>query len=260
MDDAFSIDSLPDNAAALKSIIVTLAHQRDEAARQRDEAARQLEQAQLKALRLEHQLEQLRKRYYGPRADKLDIGQLLLEFAVALEGRPINPDDLPPPMSVEQAAASHVRRVKRGRRNLADCNKLPVVRQVHDLSEDEKRCPCCGKERQKIGEESTWKLECLPARFIRIEDVQIKYACKHCQQSDNPQITLAGKPPAPIDKGMAGPGLLAYVMTSKYADHLPLYRLESIFSRNGFEIDRSPVPELMEPAMWPTWSSPCTSA
>src|SRR5205807_10321064 len=57
--------------------------------------------------------------------------------------------------------------------------------------------------------------------------------------ADNPQITLAEKPLQPIDKGMAAPGLLAYVVTSKFADHLPLYRLESIFGRNGFEIDRS---------------------
>lgn len=122
-----AVQPLPDDPAALKSIIATITRQRDEAARQRDEA-------QLKALRLEHQLEQLKKRYYGPRADKLDLGQLLLEFAVALEARPINPDDLPPPMSLEQAAASNVRRVRRGRRKIADLHKLPVLRNVHDLS------------------------------------------------------------------------------------------------------------------------------
>ena len=54
-----------------------------------------------------------------------------------------------------------------------------------------------------------------------------------------PRSTLADKPAQPIDKGMAGPGLLAYVVTSKYADYLPLYRLKSIFERNGFEINRA---------------------
>lgn len=226
MDDALSPASLPDDPAALKSIIAQM--------------ARQLEEAQLKALRLEHQLAQLKKRCYGPRADKLDVGQLLLEFALALEGRPLNGDDLPPSVSSGTvAAASAVRRVKRGRRNIASFENLPVVRNVHDLTDDQKSCSCCGNQRQKIGEESTWQIEYFPGHFARIEHVQIKYACKHCQQSDNPQITLAPKPPAPIDKGMAGPGLLAFVMTSKYADHLPLYRLESIFARNGFEIDRS---------------------
>jgi transposase len=254
MDDAFSLTSLPDDPAALKSIIVTIAHQHDaritELEQERDRRITELEtkqrelekkQAELEMhkLRLEHQLEQLRKRYYGPRADKLDVGQLLLEFAVALEGRPINPEDLPPPLSLEQAAASNVRRVRRGRRNIADFNKLPVIPRTHDLSEDQKSCPCCGNQRQKIGEESSWEIEFFPGHFARIQHIQIKYACKHCQQSDNPQITLAPKPPAPIDKGMAGPGLLAHVITSKYADHLPLYRLENIYDRHGFEIDRS---------------------
>jgi len=223
---------LPDDPSALKAIITTLARQRDEAARQRDEA-------QLRALRLEHQLEQLKKRYYGPRADRLEVGQLLLEFACALEQRPVGPRDLPPPMTVEQAAALPVRRVGRGRRNVGDFDKLPVIRHVHDLGEDQKPCPCCGQGRQKIGQESTWQVEFFPGHFARIEHVQVKYACKHCQQSDNPQITLAPKPPQPIDKGMAGPGLLAHVVTSKFADYLPLYRLEAIYARNGLEIDRS---------------------
>lgn len=219
---------LPDDPAALKAIITTLARQRDE--------------AELKALRLEHQLEQLKKRYYGPRADRLEVGQLLLEFACALEQRPVDERDLPPDSVSSGAVVSSpaVRRVKRGRRNIADFDKLPVIRSVHDLSEDQKSCPCCGEPRQKIGEESTSQIEFFPGHFTRIEHVQIKYACKHCErEAQNPQITLAEKPLQPIDKGMAGPGLLAYVVTSKYADHLPLYRLESIFSRNGFEVDRS---------------------
>ncbi|HLY67326.1 MAG TPA: IS66 family transposase, partial [Chloroflexota bacterium] len=157
------------------------------------------------------------------------------------EGRPINPDDLPPSGgSGTVAAAANVRRPRRGRRNIGDFERLPLVQETHDLSEDQKPCPCCGQERQKIGQESSWQLDYLPGHFIRIEHIQIKYACQHCEHNaDNPQITLAEKPLQPIDKGMAGPGLLAFVMTSKYADYLPLYRLESIFQRNGFEIDRS---------------------
>jgi hypothetical protein len=69
--------------------------------------------------------------------------------------------------------------------------------------------------------------------------VRIKYACRGCEQNAmNPNIELADKPVQPIEKGMAGPGLLAYVVTSKFADYLPLYRLENIFARSGFEIDR----------------------
>src|SRR5690348_10509405 len=166
---------LPDDPALLKSMIAALMHQRDEAARQRDEASRQRDEAQLKALRLEHQLEQLKKRYYGPRADRLEVGQLLLEFACVLESRPVNGDDLPPGTPPEQSVSPAVRRVKRGRRNIGDFDKLPVVRSVHDLGEDQKPCPCCGKQRQKIGEESTFQVEFFPGHFARIEHVQVKY-------------------------------------------------------------------------------------
>jgi transposase len=83
-------------------------------------------------------------------------------------------------------------------------------------------------------------VEFIPGHFERIEHVRIKYACKKCEQNaENPNIALADKPAQPIDKGMAGPGLLAYVVTSKFSDFLPLYRLENIFQRNGLEISRA---------------------
>jgi transposase len=261
MDDV-AVQSLPDDPQALKAMVLTLVRERDAATqerdaatRERDAATRREQQAQLKAqqlelekLRLAHQLEQLKKRYYGPRADKLEVGQFLLEFAVALEKRPVNPDDLAAEGAAQAAAAVAsdmaqqvaVRRIKRGRRDIGALDKLPMVRQVHDLDEEEKHCDR-GHPLVKIGEEITWQVEYFPGYFARIQHVQIKYGCtQHCEPNgDNPQITLAPKPPAPIDKGMAGPGLLAYVITSKFADHLPLYRLESIFGRNGLEIDRS---------------------
>ena len=210
----------------------------------RKERDRRVAELELDKLRLQHQLDQLKKRYYGPRADKLELGQLLLGFAVALESRPLNAQDLPHRAGTDGTTGEHaactLRRVKRGRRDIAALDKLPVVQKVHDLSEDQKPCPCCGTARQKIGQESTWQVEYFPGHFARIEHVQVKYACKHCERNaDNPQITLADKPRQPIDRGMAGPGLLAYAITSKYADYLPLYRLESIFARNGFEVDRS---------------------
>ena len=235
MDSASSILSLPDDPAILKQIIATRT-------RERDDVQRKAQQLEIEKLRLEMELLRLKKWYYGPRADRLqtpgDVAQLLLEFAQELESRPVNPADLP--ADVPEAEVKTVRRVRRGRRNLAAFDHLPVTRKVHDLADADKPCPCCGEMRQKIGEESSWQLEFIPGQFERIENVRIKYACKHCEQNaENPQITLAEKPLQPIDKGMAGAGLLAYVVTSKFADYLPLYRLQNIFQRNGFEINRA---------------------
>jgi transposase len=263
MEDAQSISSLPDDPQSLKQIIVNLSRQREEAARQRDEWKQKHDQKQLdhqrleaekqqlhiEKLRLEVELLRLKKWYYGPRADTLqtpgDLAQMLLNFAGDLESRPIDPADLPPdqaPGSDGEAEASPVsnRRVGRGRRNLAAFKNLPVTRKEYDLPDDQKPCPCCGGMRCRIGQESSWQIEYTPARFERIEHVRFKYACKHCEQEAiNPSITLADKPVQPIEKGMAGPGLLAYVVTSKYADYLPLYRLENIFERNGLSISRA---------------------
>ena len=270
MDDASCFTSLPDDPAALKSIVATLIRRCDEASRQRDEASRQRDELsrqrdelsrrcdeahrqsqelEVQKLRLEMELLRLRKLYYGPRADRLstagDVAQMLLQFAGELEARPLDPQDLPPGDNAEAGAGvveagRSVRRVRKGRRDLATLEHLPVTRHVHDLPEDQKPCPCCGAVRDRIGEESSWQVEYVPGHFERLEHVRVKYACRRCEQAAQPpQIALADKPPQPIDKGMAGPGLLAYVVTSKFSDYLPLYRLEAIFARNGFAIDRA---------------------
>jgi len=272
------VSHLPDDPAALKAIIADLKRQQDEEvaelqSRQRriaelEEQTLQLEkerqEMEVQKLRLAMELLRLKKWYYGPRADTLryegDVAQMLLGFAATLEARPLEAADGPAeaPADTEVPgpdAARTARRVKRGRRNLAGFDHLPLSRHVHDLSEQDKLCTCCGKPRAPIGQEVSWQVEYVPGHFERLEHVRIKYACKHCERNaDNPQITLADKPPAPIERGMAGPGLLAYVITSKYADYLPLYRLENIFERNGLEISRSTqcvwcrdVADLLEP-------------
>ena len=244
MDDAPTVTALPDDPQALKAMIAALARERDAATRQRDEAARDRDAWQIKFLRAETELLRLKKWYYGRKADTLasqgDVAQLLLGFGAQLEARPVDLDDIPADVNLQAVETKTVRRVKRGRRNLADFDQLPVIRQEHDLPEEHKPCPCCGEIRQRIGQETSWQIEYVPGHFERIEHVRFKYACKHCDQSgDGGNVALADKQRQPIEKGLPGPGLLAFVVTSKFSDYLPLYRLESIFERNGFEIDRA---------------------
>ena len=85
------------------------------------------------------------------------------------------------------------------------------------MSASERACPCCGIERKEIGTDESWQIEYLPGRFERIHHVRKKYACPGCESNgDNPQMETAAKPETAIDKGMAGPGLLAYIVTSKF--------------------------------------------
>ena len=246
MEDASLITSLPDDPAILKSMIVTLARERETARQQRDAVARDRDTWHVKFLRAETELLRLRKWYYGRKADTLttpaDVAQMLLSFGQQLEARPFDPAGDIPAVDVDpqMMQAKTIRRVKRGRRNLGAFDQLPTICQEHDLSDDQKLCPCCGEMRLRIGSETSWQLEYVPGHFTRIEHVRHKYACKQCEaEALHPQIELACKPAQPIDKGLPGPGLLAFIVTSKFSDYLPLYRLESLFERNGFEIDRA---------------------
>lgn len=96
--------------------------------------------------------------------------------------------------------------------------------------------------RHIIGKETHEQLDYVPAKVKVIEHVRLKYGCRHCEAEaspDGPQIALADKPMQPIEKGLAAPGLLSYVIVSKYGDPLPMHRLESILQRHGIEIARS---------------------
>jgi transposase len=249
VDNAANLVALPDDSQALKAMLRTLVRERDDEKRRADEHERRAEQEarrgdelRVEMLRLQLELERYKKWYYGPRADRLqspgDLAQMLLNFAEQMDRKPINPDDVP--SRSEPAEELRLLKRRKGRRNLANFENLPVTTQVHELSAAERACPCCGIERKEIGADESWQVEYLPGHFERIHHLRKKYACTSCESNgNNPRMETAAKPEMAIDKGMAGPGLLAYIVTSKFSDYLPLYRLEDIFQRQGFEISRA---------------------
>jgi transposase len=109
-----------------------------------------------------------------------------------------------------------------------------LPREVHTHLPDEVACTRCGGELRKLGEDVSEMLEYLPASFKVIRHVRPKLSCTKCDV-----IVEAPAPSRPIDRGLAGPGLLAHVLVSKYADHLPLYRQSEIYAREGVDLDRS---------------------
>ena len=260
--DADLVD-LPEDSESLKAVVRSLLRERDherqraeeqtrraEEQRQRAEEQRQraeeqvgrAENLQVELLRLQLELERFKMWYYGPRADRLqccgDLAQLLLNFAEELDRKPIDPDDVGS-QAESQQQQRHVKR-RKGRRNVANFENLPVTTHVHELSPAERACPCCGQQRKEIGADESWQVEYLPGHFMRLHHVRKKYGCAGCEsKGDNPRMEAAAKPETAIDKGLAGPGLLAYIVTSKFTDYLPLYRLEDIFARQGFEISRA---------------------
>jgi len=111
----------------------------------------------------------------------------------------------------------------------------PRRRLVYDVPEAAKVCGECGHEKKLIGQEVTEQLEYVPASTFVIEHVQLKYACPCCKAG----VVQGVKPAQPIEKCIAGPGLLAHVIVSKYSDHSPLYRQEAILARHGVELSRA---------------------
>ena len=133
--------------------------------------------------------------------------------------------------------AAHSRK-KRGRKPLP--KDLPRIDIVHDLSEEEKQCGC-GQRKSCIGEEISEKLDYLPARLQVERHIRLKYACKNCEgvEDDGPTVMIAPAPVQLIPKSNATAGLLAHIAVSKFADAVPLYRQQKIFSRLGIDLSRA---------------------
>jgi len=137
---------------------------------------------------------------------------------------------------VEQSglAAQQPKRERAGRQPLPD--HLPRIEHRHEPES----CTCgqCGKDLVKIGEDISEQLDVEPARFFVHRHIRPQYACRSCET-----VSAAPIPPAVIDGGMAAPGLLTWVMVSKFMDHLPLYRLEQIAARSQVPLARSTLAE-----------------
>jgi len=156
--------------------------------------------------------------------DQLDLFETLWKSA-----HPEEENDAEPPAEEEPKPEEPQTKKRVGRQPLA--RHLVRERVVHDLAESEKHCACCGKDLRLIAEETSKRYEFIPAVMKVIEDVRLKYACD-CT------VKTADKPAQPIEKSTAGASVLAQVIVSKFADHLPLHRQEKIFERHGVEISR----------------------
>ena len=181
--------------------------------------------------RTERLLRQLLEAKTGRKSEQLSREQLALfaqatsaaEAGLAIpepEAEPDDEDREPPPGDTGGSKP-------RGRKPLAQ--HLKRERIEHDLPEREKHCAQCDQDLRRIGEEISERYEYLPAQMKVIEDACFTYACA-CT------VKTASKPAQPIEKSTAGASLLAQVIVSKWADHLPLHRQAKMFGRHGIEL------------------------
>ncbi|MDX2355223.1 IS66 family transposase [Stutzerimonas xanthomarina] len=186
--------------------------------------------AQGKVTQLQEQNALLLQRLFGRKSEQTvdpDSPQLsLLNEAEALL-------DVVPKASAEEADEEVVAPTRRRGKRKPLPAELPRVEVIHELPEHELRCTC-GACKQVIGEETSEQLEIIPMQVRVIRHIRKTYACKACETAP----VTADKPAQLIEKSLASPSVLAMLLTTKYADGIPLYRFEKMLSRHGVDIPR----------------------
>jgi transposase len=202
------IETLPDDNVALKDIVAQLAGWNE---------------------RLLVEVGRLRRHVFGQKSERLPDGQQIFGWygTVVEEAPPAPEKPAPPPESAKKKG--------HGRRVIP--SDLPRQTILHDLSEEEKNCGKCGKKMRPFDWEISEQLEVEPARIFVLSHVRPKYGCA----DDDCKGTIRIAPPAtsPMDRGLAGPGLIASTIVDKFDDHLPCYRQSERWDRQGIEIARS---------------------
>ena len=184
---------------------------------------------------LEEKLRLATHQQFAPTSEKLAaLGQIDLFFNEA-EALGTKPDDQT--QASETVVPEHKR--ARGKRKPIDAT-LPRVRVEHDIADDKKAC-ACGCQLTRIGEVTSEQIDLIPARAQVLQHVRFKYACRSCEGTshDGPAVMMAEMPAQPLPKTNCSPGLAAFVTVSKYADGLPLYRLEGILNRYMISVSRT---------------------
>lgn len=182
---------------------------------------------------LKEQLRLLTSKRFGASSEKTLPGQLELPLFNEVE-KEANPE-LPEP-AVE--TITYRRRKTRGQRQLM-LENLPVETIEYRLSEEEQVCSCCGGKLHEMSTEVRQELKYIPAEVKVVKHVRYVYSCRHCEREElETPIQTASMPKPVIAGSLASPSIVAYIMSQKYVEGLPLYRQEKQFQRIGLALSR----------------------
>jgi len=224
------IDFIPDDLPTCQQRLRALLERFHDLERQLEEFVATTEELERSHACLKEEYLALKRLIFGPRRERLPEApgqQRLFD------------DGAPPPPSVEstdtvpdEESPSRKRKKGHGRRPIPD--HLPRTDVPHDVPPEARVCDC-GRDKVRIGEDVTEQLEYEPGKLFVFRHIYPKYACSCCKDG----VTSAPPAAGPIEGGLAGPGLLAYVIVNKFSDHLPLYRQQDVLSRHGIFLARS---------------------
>jgi transposase len=212
----------PADIETLHALLAAARAERDCAIAERDQAVAQID-------RLRHLLRQLQRAQFGRRSEKLDPEQLLLaleDIEQAIAGDAAREDK-------KDAAAARERAQKRRANRGALPAHLPRVDVT--IEPEDMNCPCCKAPMHVIGEETSQRLDVVPAQFRVIVTHRPKYACRACEQA----VVVAPAPERLIKGGLPTEAMVAYVLVAKYAWHLPLYRQAQMLLAQSLDIKRA---------------------
>lgn len=219
-------DTLPDEMNALRALILA---ERAAHAAERDKLAARNE-------RLEAIIAEIRRAHFGRKSERITDDQLSLaleELETSLAKAETEDEKADPALKTERT-----RKRRAGRNESLD--HLPHEEVV--IEPESKICPCCGGELHVIGEDTSKRLDKVPAKVRVIVTKRPKYACRTCEKTGADEVAGIVQAPAParlIEGGLPTEAMVADVVVSKHADHLPLYRQSQILARHGVKIERS---------------------
>lgn len=217
---------LSNDPAVLKAMIAAL-----QAENQKMSASLRAHDLLVQALRT--RIAKLQKQKFGPSLEKIEreIEQLELaleDLQVALAEAGNTSSDVDETTDAEDPATQAAEPQEKQRRRPKVSKDTLRERRELDPGDN---CPDCGGDLRVLGEDVSELLDMIAAQLKVIEIVRIKKSCRHCEK-----IVQQPAPSRPIPRGMAGPSLLAFILVSKFDDHVPLYRLNEIFARMGADI------------------------
>src|SRR5262245_3219749 len=221
--------ALPHDIDALHALI--LAERKAHAAvlAERDQLA-------VRTAKLEYIVAEMRRAMFGRRSERIDDDQL----ALALEALETEYAKTEAHAEKANAALKSERTKKRRASRNANLDHLPHEEVV--IEPESKVCPCCNEPLHVIGEDVSRRLDKQPAKLTVIVMRRPKLACRQCEKTGGDEVAgiiQAAAPPRLIEGGLPTERLVADVVVSKFADHLPLYRQSQIRARSGVKIDRS---------------------
>jgi transposase len=230
---------LPDDPEVLRALLADARAEIAALRTQNEQRTVAQSEAEAEIARLNAIIAAFMRHRFGPRSEKLNDDQfelVLEDLGIALGRVKAKLDD----------ASSPKERAERQRR--ANRGSLPAhltrVEQLIDV--EHKACACCGGELHAIGEDVAERLDVVPASFRVLVTRRPRYACRACEA----EVVQAPAPARIVEGGLPTDALVAQVLVSKYADHLPLYRQAQIYARQGVNLDRSTLADWVGRAAW----------